>query len=322
MAKALGDGDLVAFDEEMQRLANKAEAQSREAVGRALEEAARAAREKGAQKLAEMLDWQRKGFREREAHARLLREFAKQLGDKLPPEAQADLKQFDQSGDPEAERRLSDALGRALQGLSPEERERLAEALKSKLDSGDSEFSQMSPEQMRRFVDSLKSKDAQKKFEDALREFAKRGAEAERDQALGDAERGGAEAERSLGGSPMPLPTPGAEGAPQSSQGQSGKGDEQGKPGAGNGPGGKATHDGSTNKLGGDELRARANTRWLAGAPLAARSLGRAPGRAGETANQVGIGNLGSRSSSEVSAIDGADIPEEYREQVGRYFEP
>ncbi|MFZ5889741.1 MAG: hypothetical protein ACOY0T_01620 [Myxococcota bacterium] len=325
LAKALGDGDLVQFDEEMQRLANQAESASREAVRRAIEEAARAAREKNARKLAEFLDRKRKDFREREANARVLREFAKSLEGKLPPEAQSDAKQFDETGDPEAARRLAEALGKALKGLSEEERERLAEALKSKLGSSEEGLSQMSPDEMQRLLDSLKSRDAQKKLEDALRDLAKQGSDAERERALDDAERGGAEAERSLGGSPMPLPMPGRSGPSEGAPGQkSGSGNEKNGSGNGNGngPSGPGKHDGSTDKVPGNELRSRANARWLPGAPLAARSLGRAPGRAGETANQVGVGNLSSRASSEVSAIEGADIPEEYREHVGRYFEP
>jgi hypothetical protein len=325
LAKALGDGDLVAFDEEMQRLANQAESESRRAVQRALEDAARVAREKAAKKLSEYLDRKRKDFKEREANARMLREFAKAFEGKLPPDAQADLKALDNNGDPEAARRLSEALGRALKGLTPEERERLADALKSKLRARDGELSQMDPEQMRRFLDSLNSPDAQKKLEDALRELAKKGADAEREQALGDAERGGAEAERSLGGSPTPLPMPGGsdglDGA-KPSKDSAGKSGAPGPSGDGSGPGGAGKHDGSTGKVDGNELRARADARWLPGAPLAARSLGRAPGRAGETANQVGVGNLSSRASSEVSAVERGDIPEEYREHVGRYFEP
>ncbi|HET9930557.1 MAG TPA: hypothetical protein VFQ35_07715 [Polyangiaceae bacterium] len=328
LAKALGDGDLVTFDEEMQRIANLAESESRKAAERALEEAARVAREKAAKKLSDYLDRKRKDFREREANARTLREFAKELESKLSPEARSDLKQFEQSGDPEAARRLAEALGKALKGLSEEERQKLADALKNKMNEHGEDVSEMSPEEMRRLVDSLKSAEGQKKLEDALRDLAKKGADSERDRALDDAERGGAEAERSLGGNPTPMPMPGsgdssANGGPKGREG-TGKDDARSKgPGQnGDGPGGPAKHDGTTDKLDSNELRARANARWLPGAPLAARSLGRAPGRAGETANQVGVGNLSSRASSEVGAVERGDIPEEYREQVGRYFEP
>jgi hypothetical protein len=43
---------------------------------------------------------------------------------------------------------------------------------------------------------------------------------------------------------------------------------------------------------------------------------------AGESANQLGTGSLGAVGPTEIGAVEGTDIPEEYREQVGRYFEP
>lgn len=322
LAKALGDGDLVTFDDEMQRIANLAETESRRAALRALDEAARIAREKAAKKLSDYLDRKRKDFREREANARLLREFAKGLEDKLSPETRSDLKQFDERGDPESGRRLAEALGKALKGLSEEERQKLADALKSRMSAEGDDFSEMSPEQMQRLLDSLTTPGGEKKLEDALRELAKKGADAERERALDDAERGGADAERSLGGNPTPMPMPGSGQSQASGPSEKGAPGQGNEPGNGPGPGGRGKHDGKTDKLDSNELRARANARWLPGAPLAARSLGRAPGRAGETANQVGVGNLSSRASSEVGAVERGDIPEEYREQVGRYFEP
>ena len=56
--------------------------------------------------------------------------------------------------------------------------------------------------------------------------------------------------------------------------------------------------------------------------PMHSATLGRAPAKSGETANQLGTGKLGTSGPAEVGAVEGADIPEEYREQVGRYFEP
>ena len=69
-------------------------------------------------------------------------------------------------------------------------------------------------------------------------------------------------------------------------------------------------------------MRSKADARLQAGAPMHGATLGRAPARAGETANQLGTGTLGQARQTEVGAVDHADIPEEYREQVGRYFEP
>jgi hypothetical protein len=60
----------------------------------------------------------------------------------------------------------------------------------------------------------------------------------------------------------------------------------------------------------------------LPGVPLGARGFGRAPGQSGETANQVGTGELGSARADAIGAIEGSDVPEDYREHVGRYFEP
>jgi hypothetical protein len=51
-------------------------------------------------------------------------------------------------------------------------------------------------------------------------------------------------------------------------------------------------------------------------------SLGRAPARAGETANQRGTGALGKVAPKEVGGVQRSEVPQEYREQVGRYFQP
>ena len=51
-------------------------------------------------------------------------------------------------------------------------------------------------------------------------------------------------------------------------------------------------------------------------------TLGRAPARPGETANQAGNGAIGEAAPGEVSGVERSEVPEEYREQVGRYFQP
>ena len=128
---ALGNGDLTAFDDEMQKLANRAESSDRQAAKEALEEAAKAAREKDAKGLAEALDAERRLFERRQAHSEALRQLAESLKGKLSPEAQDDLKDFGSSGSPGAEARLEEGLERALEGLTPEERQRLRNACKS-----------------------------------------------------------------------------------------------------------------------------------------------------------------------------------------------
>jgi hypothetical protein len=321
--KALGDGDIVAFDEEMQRLANQAESHARDAAKQALDEAARAARAKGAEKLADMLDRQRGTFAKREAKMQALRELAKSLQGKLDPNAREELSDLNETGNPEAARKLSEALADALDGLSEDERKQLSEALKKRLSGGNSKLSTLSREELSRLARDLSTKKGREQLKEMLRELAQgESPDSKREQALDDAERGGMEAERGLGSTPLPLPgaatpSPGQGSSPGPNHEKAGEGDPGGSRG-----GDRGKHDGSLPPVAANELRARAGARWLPGAPLAARSLGRAPGRAGETANQVGTGNLSSRAGGEVGAVEGADIPEEYRAHVGRYFEP
>ena len=51
-------------------------------------------------------------------------------------------------------------------------------------------------------------------------------------------------------------------------------------------------------------------------------ATGRTAGRAGDTANIRGSGALGDVGPSELGGVERSDVPEEYREQVGRYFSP
>jgi len=331
--KALGDGDLTAFDDEMQKLAKRVETSDREAAKEALEEAAKAAREKGAKGLADALDAERRLFGKREDQSQALRELAESMKGKLSPEALEDLKEFGRSGDPKAERQLNEALEKALEGLSPEERKRLAERLQKQLEAGGDSANPLSKKQLEALAKKLSGPEGADALREQLRELTKPlpSDDAQREQGLGDAERGGRDAARGLGALPMPSD----DGGPSSGgpPGKSGKSGDAGKPGSGgdaSGKGGTGTHHdsgqgdhaGSTPEVKSKELRAKADARMLPGAPMQGATLGRAPARAGETANQLGTGTLGSVGQTEVGAVDHSDIPEEYREQVGRYFEP
>jgi len=323
--KALGNGDLTAFDDEMQKLANRAEASDRQAAKEALEQAAKEAREKGAKGLAEALESERRLFEKREAHAQALRDFARGLSGKLSKEAQEDLQEFGRSGDPKAEQRLSDALEKALEGLTPEERERLQQKMQQQLESADGDATPLSKQQLEAMAKKLGTEAGVEELKQQLKEMAKPDPsdESKRERGLGDADRGGSEAERGLGAVPIPMEGEGGPSGESGSPGKPGGGDAKGN----GGPGSHhdtstGDHAGSTPEIGGKELRAKAEARLQAGAPMHGATLGRAPGRAGETANELGTGSLGSAQPTEVGAVDHSDIPEEYREQVGRYFEP
>lgn len=322
-ARALGDGDLTEFDREMQRLANQAEQKSRESAKEALEEAERAAREKGAKGLADALKEQKEAFDKRAAEAEALRELGEALKGQLSPEALEDLKEFGGSGDPEAGRRLADAMGKALSKLSEEERKRLAEQLKKQVEqSPDSAGSPMSREEMRDMAKRLATPEGQKELEQRLREMAnpKPTPEAGRDGALDDAERGLGEAERGLGATPLPMPGEGGpgQGGPN---GNGNDGPQNGAPGPGKG-GGRGEHQGESQKVEAPELRSKADVKRSGTGPMHAATLGRAPARPGDTANQRGSGSLGSVAPTEIGAVEQSEVPEEYREHVGRYFEP
>jgi hypothetical protein len=324
--KALGNGDLTAFDDEMQKLANRAESSDRQAAKDALEQAEKEARAKGAQGLADALDAQKRLFERRESHADALRELAQSMKGKLSPEALEDLKEFGNSGNSEAGKRLADALERALEGLTPEERKRLAERMQQQLESGGGNASPMTKKQLEDMAKQLGRKDGIEQLEKQLREMAQPepSDDAKREQGLGDAERGGSEAQRGLGAMPIPMD---GDGAPGGSPGGQPESSGNGNPSGAAGPGGKhdtasGKHPGSTPEIAAKELRSKAEARLQAGAPMHGATLGRAPAQAGQTANQLGTGSLGEAQKTEVGAVDHADIPEEYREQVGRYFEP
>jgi hypothetical protein len=319
-AKALGEGDLTAFDREMQRLANQAEQKSREEAKKALEEALEAARERGSPDLSRLLEDQRRAFGEREAGAQALRELAEALQGELDEQTRRDLEEFGQSGSPEARKRVAEALSKALEGMSEEERKRLAEQLNRQLEQGGAQT--LTKEQLEELAKKLATPQGQEALRKQLEKLGKEqtGKDAQREQGLGEAERGGADAQRGLGAVPMPGPE--SPGGPGPKSNQSGK--QAGKPG---GPGGqrdegRGDHAGKTGPVASPELRAKAKTSLNPGAPLGGSTLGRAPGRAGESANQKGVGALGQVGPTEVGGVERSEVPEEYREQVGRYFEP
>lgn len=320
-ARALGDGDITAFDKEMQRLANQAERDARDSAKQALEQAEKAARDKAAPHLADALKEQRDAFDRRSAEADALRELAKALEGQLDADALEDLKELGQTGDPKAARRLAEAMGKALAKLSEAERQRLAEQLKKQLERQPGGApSPMTREELEEMARRLASPEGQKELEEQLRRLAnpEPAPEAQRDGALDDAERGMGEAERGLGMTPLPMG-----GDPSGGPGKSGSDGENGAPGPGSQhDGGKGEHQGQSQKVEAPELRSKANAQRSGVGPMHAATLGRAPARPGDTANQRGTGSLGSVAPGEIGAVEQSEVPEEYREHVGRYFEP
>lgn len=323
-AKALGDRDLKGFDDALEKLANQRERRDRELARKALEEAEELARKEGADDVAKMLAKSREELKKREERAELLRKLGEALGDSVKNE----LDDFENAPSGETASKLMDALGQALEQLSEEERQRLAERLKKEL--GDGALSPHGDDLLREYAEQLTSPEGVRELAEELRRLASEdfeGDEARRQEALEDAERGGAEAEGDITGRPMPLPMAG-NGPPQGQGGEpggsSGSGDSsKGQPGAGSGDDrGRGEHGGHTDPIDGDGLRSRTGGRIDKSIPMPGVAMGRAPGRPGETANVLGTGALPGVAPEELSGVERSEVPEEYREQVGRYFQP
>ncbi len=329
-AKALGDRDLTKFDLEMQKLANQLEKRDREAAKKALEEAAKEARNHGARDVAKMLEEQKKLFEERSRRGEALREFADAFGDDLPPELKEQLEDLKQGGNDADTGRLAERMADALKSLTPEERKRLAERIRERMKDNDGGFGSMSKEQMDNMLDSLDSPDAQKQLEEMLRQMADeppKSGEAERDRMLGEVEKGLGETEQGLGARPVPIPGAEKAGEPfqkpdhPSHSGSNPKGDGNGTPGSHHDTG-RGDHDGNTNKVDGDGFRSRAGGKLNPGAPMPGVVTGRGKGKVGDSANVRGIQGIGEAAPGEIGGVERSEIPEEYREQIGRYFSP
>jgi hypothetical protein len=329
-ARALGNGDLTAFDDAMRELANREEGESRKAAREALEEAAKSARERGHERLGRLFDEQRKRLGPDGASARSLRELAEALQQELGNEELGEdvldaLKGVEATGSEEARRRLAEALGKALGHLSEEERARLAQRLARRLaERGPRAVEPLTAERLEALARLLDDPEKLKELEEWLRELARaRGDEImERERSLDDAERGAADAQRQLSGV-VPVPDPSGPSASSGAPGPSRDG--TGSPA--NGPSSTrerkpGAHDGETNAVDAPELRAKATTAIDPSLPLRVAAEGRAAPLVGQTANQGGTAELGRVGPVEVGAVERSEVPGEYREHVGRYFSP
>jgi hypothetical protein len=330
--KALGDRDLVKFDDEMEKLANKLEAKDREQAKKTLEEAAEAAKKAGSPDVAKELAQQKKLMDERAKKGEKLRELAKELGEGMGEDGKEALKDFDRSGGGKEQQKLADKLDDALKKMTPEQRKQLAENLKKKMASApDQEGTGKGPskKELKDLADQLDSPEGQKQLEDELKKMAEApeagSDEAERQKALDGAQEGAGEAEGDVGGTPMPMPMAGGKDG-KDGKGGPGKDGKDGKSGPGqeghSDGGGPGDHKGQTGVIEGGDLRAHANAKINKGKPMPGMVMGRSAGRAGDTANIAGEGGLGNAGPGEIGGIERSDVPEEYREQVGRYFQP
>lgn len=330
-ARALGDGDLTAFDEAMRELANQKESESRAAARQALEAAAQKARQRGNERLGRLLEEQAEQLDPNGAPAQALRELAEALRQELgkaglDEDSSRALEELEASGSAQARRKLAEALGRALAGLSEEERARLAARLSKRLaERGPQALAPLTAEELEGLTRSLEDPDKLEELEESLRELARSHGDdvMERERTLDDAERGGADAQRQLSGV-VPVPGLGG-GKPSNGPSNPGARDARGSAANGSSEGAQAkpnAHAGQTEPVEAPGLRAKANAAIDSSQALRIAAEGRAAPLVGETANQRGSAELGRVGPVEVGAVERSEVPGEYREHVGRYFSP
>jgi hypothetical protein len=328
-AQALGDHDLERMDREMERIANLREKRDRESAKRALLDAADAAKAAGAPGVAKSLAEEAAALRGREKRAELLRDLADALESTGGADGQTRTRAeaLDRRGNDEAARKLADALGRALEKLSAEERKRLAEKLRQRARSGGT---QEDAEDLKDLAGDLSTPKGREKLDEELKELAKEddeSAESSRQRALDDAEDGADGAEGELGGrepgehrpggggAGLPIPLPGGADPPGQARSRSG--------GTGGNEDAAGAHEGASSAVAGaGSLKSRAHASVNRAPGMAGATTGWTPGNSGATASVQGTGALGSVAPLEIDGVDRSDVPEEYREQVRQYFQP
>ncbi len=351
-AKALGDHDLEQLDKDMERLANEREKADRELAKHALESAADAAKQSGAPNVGKALDDAKSRMDARGKRADVLRELEKGLeGSGL---ASGDLKQqadsLDKSGSDKDAKKLADAMGKALEKLTPEERKRLAAKLREQASKGG--VSSGDAQSLKDLADDLASPEGQKELEDRLKDLASEddeSDEAKRQKQLDDAQNGAGGAEGDIGRQPpgggdgdpggnpggstggdgVPMPAPGQgnnanNGGSSPGNGSAG-GNATGTPGGAGGSHdtGSGSHAGSTAPVpNANTLKSRARGPINKAQAMPGSQTGFVAGRAGGTAKTQGVGGVQSAGPSQVDGIDQSDVPEEYRDQVKQYFQP
>ncbi len=319
-AQALGDHDLQSLDAEMERIANSQEAEDRKAAKKALEEAIAAAKKNGAKDVAKALQEQKDRFEEREKRAALLRELESALrGQPGDAERKSDRESLDRKGSDEAARKLGDAMAKALEKMTPEERKKLAENM-AKLAQKGGNGSGADPGAEKDLAKKLGTPEGQRELEDQLKDLAKQdleSPEAKKDGALDDAQGGLGDTKKQLGGI-VPMP-----GAPGPGNGMPGGNDGKGPPGSGSHHDtGTGDHNGATQPIAGDTLRSRAKGPTNRGAPMPGTVTMWSEGKPGGTAVTPRTGDLRAAGATELDGVERSDVPTEYREQLRQYFQP
>ncbi len=295
--RALAENDPRALDVSLERRANSASATERERIRQELTEAAKAARAEGAQDLARNLDLRAKAFETGARQAAELREISRALGAELPDAARTDLERLESTGDPEAERRLAEAMAKTLRGLSEQQRQRLNERLSQQASP---QPGSLDPRALAELAQKL-SQMSDRQIEEAMK------------KADADGAGTGAATQAALSAAVAEV---------QALKQRLGAGMGAGGQAAPSTAGSSVAAHGQTAPLLAPNGSLQVDAALLPGAPGSPAVTRRVPARPGETANAAGKGALGQAGPTELGAASDGDIPPEYRDQVGRYFQP
>ena len=327
-ASALGNGDLTGFDDAMAQLARDLEHRDRIHAKEILQQSAQAAAARGARTLAERMGAEAERMDNQGSGLDTLRELADALSSSLDPETRRLLEKQGNPGSPDAQRKLAQALAKALDGMSKQQRAALAQRLSERLKEDSGEFSEMTREQLESMAEHLSSDSGQRELQKALSDLAQStpGEAAGPDGALGEAERGLGETQRQLGMLPIPTPNgPPGQGpgpTPQAEGNHPGPGQSGAEAATGQHRAPSSDENAPPAGLDARPLQAKVSPRILPGLPMRTASLGRAHSRPGERALLPSQAALSAARPEALSGIERPEIPEEYRDHVGRYFQP
>jgi hypothetical protein len=265
--------------------------------------------------LSSALAEQQRLFEQRERTSRL----ARQLASSLPSELGKPLS--DSLGgalSDESMQQLADAMEKALQSLSDEELSTLGERLRKAIENGDLGSGPLDQEELQRLAKSFQNGHGQKELREMLQRLSRQSDAAQAMRGLLDADDGLRQAQRRAAGL---LPVPRAARQGMGTNGAEGNSESGSEGGPGRGPG-TGDHAGQTDPVSGDELRALARPRLDPKLPLQGAAVGRTSARPGETALTPQGAPLPGVSAEQLRGVEHSNIPEEYREQVSRYFAP
>lgn len=309
-ADALGTFDLSRLDDEMRRLSSSEERVARQRARQSLEHARDAASAVGAPNVSRVLNEQLRSFDEREATARQLRDLLRELGARTPSEPATEAPNAESAEPPRGRDRKPEGT-EAAESASPE---RLAERLLDGLERGEMDFrpppgaalepsAQMDGEQVRQQLASR------------LNQLQTPSPRARHQQALSSAARGLGRLERTLAGRSTPLPRPHS-GPAGNTPAQA---RDTGAPSSGPG-GSRGQHAGRTAEVDGSELRAKTEQALDPRRGRTSLSSGRTLGRSGTAAAPPRTDDVRAAGPEQLEGMERAAIPQEYREQVSRYF--